>query len=368
MKEEERMNKRNEREENKDKKIWDKGSKLSKKHNIMQEIKKIELEVKDEDEIEKKEIGLIEAADNALKNRVIQRDQMQKFIEKKREMFLMQMTIDQKKEQIKQLEELISIKKKGLEKAEKHIETDLEEFNSHLKKNKEAANFSTKEAASTAENKNKATKELKELKDKKANKNSLITKEMEKLEQLYKYKLFLDELADPNIIKKNNEEMQKRIQYKPEGWENFEFNSVYSNSQMSQGLKDLANDPMTIYEPSFKNPDEITKKFHDMEEKNLKLIRTNQDTENEKDELELQLRKLNEKYDHEIKVLGQKRDNLKQTIDERRLKMRALEKVKIGSVKEIETESANLFEDIKKTCEIMGKKKDLPPIQLMTVE
>lgn len=38
---------------------------------------------------------------------------MQKFIEKKREMFLMQMTIDQKKEQIKQLEELIHTKKKG---------------------------------------------------------------------------------------------------------------------------------------------------------------------------------------------------------------------------------------------------------------
>ena len=62
---------------------------------------------------EKKEINLIDAADNALKNRIVQREQMQKFIEKKREMFLMQMTIDQKKKQIKQLEELIHIKTRG---------------------------------------------------------------------------------------------------------------------------------------------------------------------------------------------------------------------------------------------------------------
>ena len=368
VKEEERMNKRRDREEDKAKKVWDKGGKLSKKQNIKQEIKRIAVEVNEEDQAEKKEIGLIEAADNALKNRVIQRDQMQKFIEKKREMFLMQMTIDQKKEQIKQLEELISIKKKGLEKAERHIEDDLDKFNSHLKANKDQANSSTKEAAQTAENKNKASKILKELRDKKANKISLNTKELEKLEQLYKYKLFLDELADKHLITIKNAEMQERIQEnRQEGNREIDLKSHYSSNLVSPGLSDLINDTLDVYEPCFKNPYEITKKFRDMEEMNLILITTQQDTEKEKEDLQNQLDQLNEKYEKEFEMLERKRDSLKQSIEEKKSKMVSLEKVRIGSVQEIKTESANLFDQIKKTCEVMGKKKELPSIQLMTV-
>lgn len=102
------------REENQKKNIWEKSLPASKKIRMKNEIKKMQREIFEMDSSEKKEIGLIEAADNALKNRIVQRDQMQKFIEKKREMFLMQMTIDQKKEQIKQQEEQIHNKEMGI--------------------------------------------------------------------------------------------------------------------------------------------------------------------------------------------------------------------------------------------------------------
>ena len=54
-----------------------------------------------QDEKDEKDKSIIEAAKRAIKNRVRQREPMQKFIQKSREMFLLQMAIDDKKEQIK---------------------------------------------------------------------------------------------------------------------------------------------------------------------------------------------------------------------------------------------------------------------------
>lgn len=156
---------------------------------------------------EKKEIGLIEAADNALKNRIVQKDQMQKFIEKKREMFLMQMTIDQKKEQIKQLEDKIYIRKMGLEKAELNIKEDINRFNEHLKRNKEKSNALTKDAGKVAEIKNQAGKRLKAKKDFKANEISQNTKKLETLQEHFEYKKFLDRLAPAEWQSRNEQEM-----------------------------------------------------------------------------------------------------------------------------------------------------------------
>lgn len=120
---------------------------------------------------------------------------MQKFIEKKREMFLMQMTIDQKKEQIKQLEELIHTKKKGLELAEGAIVYDLERFNMHLIDKKKKSNELTKQADRMANEKQEAMKRYKRKKDESANEKSNNSKRLETLEEYYKYKVFLDDLA-----------------------------------------------------------------------------------------------------------------------------------------------------------------------------
>ena len=136
------------------------------------EIKQMQREIFETDGNEKKEIGLIEAADNALKNRIVQRDQMQKFIEKKREMFLMQMTIDQKKEEIKQLEEQIHNREMGLMKAESIIKKDLKDFNKFLETNKKQSRDEIKKAEDETKQKSKRITELKQIRDKKANKFS----------------------------------------------------------------------------------------------------------------------------------------------------------------------------------------------------
>jgi hypothetical protein len=78
----------------------------------------------------------VEAAKMAMKNKVRQKEPMHKFVEKKREMFLFQMLIDHKREQINQYEELSRLQERGLQKAELMLEEDLEAFNKLLLVNK----------------------------------------------------------------------------------------------------------------------------------------------------------------------------------------------------------------------------------------
>lgn len=349
--------------------IWDKGLGVSgKRQNIKQEIKQICSEIDEEGENQAKDIGLIEAADNALKNRVVQRDQMQKFIEKKREMFLMQMTIDQKKDQIKQLEELINIKNQGLVKAEENIKKDLSTFNDHLKRNKNEATTLNDQASEVADKKNQASKRLKIHKDKKANEISLNTKELEKLDQLLRYKDFLDKLADTNQESGSTEDEFKIIEANPVLKEAFmEYRKFYPASLLRLPMLRLLLDPCEIYRPSFNTADDIEKKFIDMEEQSLRLIRDRQDAENEKDDLDEKFRIMNAKYDEEISSLEEKKKKLERSKAEKEAKIAELEKIKIGSVNEIKSGSAKLFEEIKKACKVMQPSKEMPALVLMTV-
>ena len=63
----------------------------------------------------------MEAADEAIKNRIKPKEDLKEFLEKKKEMFLMQMEINLKKEKIHELEEKLKKKKLGLVVAEDHI-------------------------------------------------------------------------------------------------------------------------------------------------------------------------------------------------------------------------------------------------------
>lgn len=357
------------REDNKVRPVWEKGlANHTKRQGIKQEIKRIHSEIAEEVDTQPKEIGLIDAADNALKNRVVQRDQMQKFIEKKREMFLMQMTIDQKKEQIKQLEQTISIKTKGLEKAEMAIKKDLEQFNKHLAAKKKQAQLLNEKASQIANEKTSHSKLLKNKKDQKATEVSGNTKELETLEKLLRYKTFLDKLADTSSISQPNQDEMKEIEGNPELKAIYlEFRKFYPQGLLTVPMLKLLLDDTELYEPSFKATEDIKKKFIDMEEQNLKLIRSNQDAENEKDELQHKLKEMSQKYGQEINDLEAKKADLQRKIEDKRNKITELDRVKIGNLNEIKVESGKLFEEIKITCKVMELPKAMPAIELMTV-
>lgn len=354
VKEEERMAKKLMRKENLSKKIWEKGvgsyggvQTGGHKANIKQDIKTIMTEVSHEEMQPKKEVGLIEAADRALKNRVGQREQMQKFIEKKREMFLMQMTIDQKKEQIKQLEELTALKTQGLQKAEQYINQDLMRFNSHLKTQKDNANNATKKAAQKADEKNKASKLLKELQEKKATEISLNAKELERINALFDYKIFLDNMAEHTNSNIENAKIKARVDEmldkRPGDYINIR---DYIDFAFKEELDHLVNDPVDYYQPAFKTPEDILKKFLEMEENTLKLIRAKQDSETERADLSEQLVEMEEQYKLEIALLEQKKERIAKSIQEKTKTLAELEKISHVGTLEIEKDQKKISEGI----------------------
>ena len=75
--------------------------------------------------------NIVNAANNVMKNRIQKKENMKKFLSKKRDIFLMQMKIDQKKEQIQFYESKICTKKKNLQKFEHQIIIDKQKFD-HL--------------------------------------------------------------------------------------------------------------------------------------------------------------------------------------------------------------------------------------------
>lgn len=280
----------------------------------------------------------------------------------------MQMTIDQKKDQIKQLEELINIKNQGLVKAEENIKKDLISFNDHLKRNKNEATALNDQASKVADSKNVASKRLKLHKDQKANEISLNTKELEKLDQLLRYKNFLDRLADTSQVSGSTDDDFKIIEANKDLREAFvEYRKFYPASLLSVSMLRLLLDPSEIYKPSFNTADDIEKKFIDMEEHNLRLIRDKQDAENEKDDLDQKFHTMITNYDEQINSLEDKKRLLEKSKAEKQAKIIELEKIKIGNVSEIKSGSTKLFEEIKKACKVINISKEMPALVYMTV-
>lgn len=343
-----------------------------KKSNIKSEIKEMAREIEEEPLEGKKEIGLIEAADNALKNRVVQRDQMQKFIEKKREMFLMQMNIDQKKEQIKQLEEVIAIRNKGLEKAEQNIQADLATFNAHLKTNKTLANNAIRLAGQIAEQKNKEAKTLKDKKDERANEFSKNSKQITILEEMFKYKKLVDELGKAEDINSAKQAMQHRLKPIKEELAKrgktciVDLRAYCPGNADLKDLEDLINDPPAYYDPPLKSSEEIIRSFQRLEEENLRLIRNKQDFESEMEDLIDKQHKLKEDYERQIKTLEEKKKGLEEAIKEKSIKYYALNKT-LNDSKQDSDENSNFFKEIKTVYQVLERKGDVSAIQMMTV-
>ena len=71
---------------------------------------------------------------------------MTEFIAKKREMFLVQMSLDTKREEIRKLEEKAAMKEEALLKSEQMLEEDAVRFDTFLKENDKKAHEAIKRA------------------------------------------------------------------------------------------------------------------------------------------------------------------------------------------------------------------------------
>ena len=83
----------------------------------------------------------------ATRDRRKEKENMAEFIAKKREMFLVQMSLDTKREEIRKLEEKAQMKEEALKKSEQMLEEDAIRFDTFLKENDKKAHEAIKKAA-----------------------------------------------------------------------------------------------------------------------------------------------------------------------------------------------------------------------------
>ena len=151
----------------------------------------------------------MDAARSAIKNRVRLKEPLINFLNKKKEMFLFQMSINERKEQIKEFEELAHLQELSLQNSKDLLEKDAEIFKQYVEKNKNETRQAIKKAEDETKAKQKKILEMKQIQDDLSTLMSKNTKQLEKLEKLYAYKLFLDKLT-PDEFLKNQQRLKEQ--------------------------------------------------------------------------------------------------------------------------------------------------------------
>lgn len=124
-----------------------------------------------------------------------EKENVAEFIAKKREMFLVQMSLDTKREEIRKLEAKAQAKEDALKKSEQMLEEDAIRFDAFLKENDKKAHEAIKRAERETKIKTDKVHEIKRLNQQIAAVSSDMSKHKEALEDCLKYKEFLDSLT-----------------------------------------------------------------------------------------------------------------------------------------------------------------------------
>lgn len=313
------------------KKIWEKtdfSSTLSRTRKAIEEL------APDVDPIAlrkaKESKGLITAATAAIsRDRRHEKESMADFVAKKREMFLLQMSLDIKREEIAKLEQKASQKEEALKKSELMLEEDAIRFDAFLKENDQQAHDALKKAEALAKAKAEKMHDLKKLK----HAIGLVAAEKGKLKEVlddYKrYQQFLDALTPADwtaeILRQRaeriDEERVRRYEVKISDWEAaraVKEAEVMAHAEMQRRLAlkagkvppkvdiaavvtqslppmpELDDEPRpTEYDDEdlpmyFTQPQQLLDIFTQLEESNLFLIQNCQDTEQQLEELRQQ--------------------------------------------------------------------------------
>ncbi|KAH9532684.1 hypothetical protein CY35_18G011300 [Sphagnum magellanicum] len=157
-----------------------------------------------------------------------EKESLQEFVAKKREIFFVQMSLDTKRAEIRKLEERIFQREEALRKSEEMLEEDTLEFDAFLKKNDEMLQEAMKKADENTRMKQDKVLEIKKLTTETAVVKAELSKYEEQLEECNKYKEFLTSLTplewfeEQAISKQQREKQKKDLQIKTSELEGFE--------------------------------------------------------------------------------------------------------------------------------------------------
>lgn len=272
-------------------KIWEKGIKHTSEGKLRRILELTNYEDEDGEEDNEDKLNIVEAARSAIKNRVRHTEPLMNFLNKKREMFLFQMTINEKKEQIKEFEELAHLQEISLQNSKDLLEKDADTFKMYVERNKNDTRKAIKKAEEETKEKQKRIQEVKHIQEKLSTLMSQNTKQLERLQKLYAYKVFFDKLTPEEFSKKVEQpksdqksiqsitgDVRKSIDKNRVEWQMY-------NTNLSPGVVELLNDDDEQFEMYFKKPEQLQVIFEDLEEQNLFTIKYTQEIEQSLEDL-----------------------------------------------------------------------------------
>ncbi|KAK9824216.1 hypothetical protein WJX72_008592 [[Myrmecia] bisecta] len=148
-----------------------------------------------------------------------EKENMTEFIAKKREIFLVQMSLDTKRAEITKLEERALQREEALKKSEQMLEEDALRFDAFLKENDEKVQEAIKKAEVEAKAKQDKVLEIKRLNAAMAVIRSELNKYEEQLEDCKKYKAFLDKITPHEWFAERLQERDKKRKEREERWQ-----------------------------------------------------------------------------------------------------------------------------------------------------
>lgn len=368
MREAERQRKINEREARANLRIWEKttsNSRMSSIRPIRSTFRKVEQETLKAEKT-KGSVGVAHAASAALKGSEwrakTEKENMTDFISKKREMFLVQMSLDTKREEIRKLEEKAQMKEEALRKSECMLEEDAIRFDAFLKDNDQKAHNAIKDAEKETKLKQDKVSEIKKLSQHISSIRSDTSKLEEQLQLCLQYKAFLDELTPKEwFVERANARLQRRkrrmeqarddkvkewedkkakIQAQWEGWLEEKKRDLEKKGLSTKDVQmprpkfppqptftDTEDDYRSDDEEEemyFKDPRQLLDIFVALEESNLFLIQNSQETEQALEELRQDFRETKEQMQQKTDLLEKNIEQLKAQIREADLRAASL--------------------------------------------
>jgi hypothetical protein len=294
-----------------------------------------------------------------------EKENISEFVSKKREMFLVQMSLDTKREEIRKLEEKAKMKEDSLARAEQLLEEDSMRFDAFLKENDQKAHAAIKKAEEETKRKQEKVQEIKRLTQHIQQLNSEMTKHSDALAECLRYKAFLDMLTPMEwfehhkrqreqkimelkqqqfeqhykewdrmrrkMIEQHRKEMEQRKEARKERTKKLGSGRVNQQQEdeeedepetkvqippapkLEDEIVDIPEEEISMY---FKDPQQLMDIYSLLEEQNLFLIQNSQIAERTLESLEHDLKETEMQMNAQGQILQHQIDELKQQIEE----------------------------------------------------
>ncbi|KAG4087909.1 hypothetical protein H8356DRAFT_1281259 [Neocallimastix lanati (nom. inval.)] len=291
------------------------------------------------------------------------KESLSSFIEKKREMFLLQYSLGVKKDEIKKLEDIIQAEEQKLLEDEKALEEDERKFDAFLRENDDNSVKAIKQAEAETKLKLEKCQEIKKLNQQIMSIRSDMSKNEDLLKDYRRYRQFLESITPESWFEEQEKIYGHSIKYKEKkktSTESLETPKTNTNTTTTKNSSnngatstkrkstnqnqnyrvkdnkeeeiinefeeylntDDINEPCLLY---FTEPKQLLNIFAELEENNLALIQNCQESEESLEILKLQMKESNEKMDKETQQLKQQIEDLNDAISREEEKARQLE-------------------------------------------